>query len=113
MAVLLEASLTFLLLGRHVVRDEGVVTFLCERVLAFNPFFVHCLFDLHNFVDTSNVIIILLLGILSSRGGSSIRGSFFLCGSSIGSISICSSSSSIFLRSIRSRSSCVLKLSVV
>ena len=68
MAILLEAGLALLLLGGHVVGDEGVVTLLAEGVLTLHLLLVDRLLHLHQLLDAPHVVLFLLSGLLLLPG---------------------------------------------
>ena len=63
-AVLLEAGLALLLLGGHVVGDEGVVALLAELVGALHLLLVHRLLHLHHLVHAPHLLPVTVHGVL-------------------------------------------------
>ena len=59
MTILIETRLALLLLGGHVVGDEGVVALLAEGVLALDLLLVHRLLHLHQLLDAPHVLLLL------------------------------------------------------
>ena len=63
MTVLLEAGLALLLLGGHVVGDEGVVALLAELVGALDLLLVHRLLHLHHLVHAPHLLPVTVHGV--------------------------------------------------